>query len=217
MSQETFRRARRPEQKLARRERILAAARDLAVRSGVRQVSLGSIAAEVGLAKSNVVRYFGTREEIYLELTVQEWRAWEHAVTDRLRNAGELDGVIEALTGELVARPLFCDLMTECATTLERNVSLPAVRAFKLTVVGGIADLGAAVARAYPVLSAGEATELVTAAVGLAGMLYPTVNPPPVLAELYAGEPALAAARPGFEATLKRMLTALAAGLPTLR
>ncbi|MEV1248540.1 helix-turn-helix domain-containing protein, partial [Nonomuraea sp. NPDC049750] len=47
---------------------ILAAARELALRSGVRTVSLCAVAAAVGLAKSNVVRYFGTREEIYLEL-----------------------------------------------------------------------------------------------------------------------------------------------------
>jgi hypothetical protein len=32
-----------------------------------------------------VVRYFGTREEIYLHLTAEEWQDWKHAVTERLR------------------------------------------------------------------------------------------------------------------------------------
>ncbi|HEX2171460.1 MAG TPA: helix-turn-helix domain-containing protein, partial [Dehalococcoidia bacterium] len=63
-----FLRARRPEQKQQRREAILEVARQLAVESGVDNVSLGNVAAAVGLTKSNVVRYFGTREEIYLEL-----------------------------------------------------------------------------------------------------------------------------------------------------
>jgi AcrR family transcriptional regulator len=69
-----FARARRPEQKQQRREAILEAARRLAVEHGVNHVSLGGVAAEVGLAKSNVVRYFGTREEIYLELAAEGWR-----------------------------------------------------------------------------------------------------------------------------------------------
>jgi AcrR family transcriptional regulator len=53
---EAFVRARRPEQKRQRREAILAAARELAIEAGVRNVSLGGVAAAVGLAKSNIVR-----------------------------------------------------------------------------------------------------------------------------------------------------------------
>ncbi|HEU4330550.1 MAG TPA: helix-turn-helix domain-containing protein, partial [Lapillicoccus sp.] len=63
-----FMRARRPEHKQQRREAILDAARDLALRRGVRAITLGDLAEAVGLAKSNVVRYFGTREEIFVEL-----------------------------------------------------------------------------------------------------------------------------------------------------
>ncbi|MEW1836745.1 TetR family transcriptional regulator [Nonomuraea angiospora] len=79
-----FVRARRPEHKQQRREEILAAARDLAVASGVRNVSLGAVAEAVGLAKSNIMRYFGTREEIYLILAADEWHQWAAAVTTRL-------------------------------------------------------------------------------------------------------------------------------------
>jgi AcrR family transcriptional regulator len=217
MSQGTFRRARRPEQKQERREAIVVAARKLAVRSGVRDVSLGCIAAEVGLAKSNVVRYFSTREEIYLELTAREWHGWEHAVVDRLRDVREPDDIIDALVETLEQRPLLCDLMSQCATILEHNVSLEAARAFKLALVDYNATIGAAVAAAYPGLTVSEATELAGAAAGLAGLLYPMANPPPVMAELYAQEPAIAAAFPQFVPTMKRMLTALAAGLPILR
>ncbi|MGW6498462.1 TetR family transcriptional regulator [Nonomuraea angiospora] len=79
-----FVRARRPEHKQQRREEILAAARDLALASGVRNVSLGAVAEAVGLAKSNIMRYFGTREEIYLILAADEWHQWAAAVTTRL-------------------------------------------------------------------------------------------------------------------------------------
>ncbi len=72
----SYQRARRPEQKEERREAILAAARDLAVERSVRAVSLGDIAREVGLAKSNLLRYFESREEIFLTLLLREWEGW---------------------------------------------------------------------------------------------------------------------------------------------
>jgi AcrR family transcriptional regulator len=208
-----FVRARRPEQKQQRRDAILTAARQLAVDSGVDNVSLGSVAAAVGLAKSNVIRYFGTREEIYLVLAGDCWREWRDAVLGRLDDGND---VVEVLAETLHARPLFCDLLSHATTSLERNVSVQAARAYKQTMVEVISELGAAVAKARPALSGSAGFELVTAAVGLAGVLYPADNPDPTLAEVYAQEPELAAARPSFLPTMKRLLAALAAGLPTL-
>ncbi|MDX6524592.1 MAG: hypothetical protein QOI43_103, partial [Gaiellales bacterium] len=60
-----YQRARSAEHKEERREAILAAARELAAERSVREVSLGDIARRVGLAKSNVLRYYETREEVY--------------------------------------------------------------------------------------------------------------------------------------------------------
>jgi AcrR family transcriptional regulator len=208
-----FVRARRPEQKQQRREAILEAARRLAVDNGVNHVSLGGVAAEVGLAKSNVVRYFGTREEIYLELAAEGWREWGAAVLGRL-DAG--DDAVAALAETLAERPLFCDLLSHDSTSLEHNASHDAALAYKRTMVAVIGETGAAVARVLE-LTESEGFELVIAAIGFAGMLYPADNPPPVLAEVYEQHPELAAARPPFLPTMRRMLAALAAGLPSLR
>ncbi len=209
-----FMRARRPEQKEQRRAAILAAARELALESGVRNVSLGSVATAVGLAKSNVTRYFGTREEIYLELAAACWRDWADEVARRL-TAG--DDVVDVLAETLAERTLFCDLLGHTATSLEHNVSVEAARDFKRVVLGTVAELGAAVVRARPDLTEREGFELVAVASGLAGMLYPAANPPPTLLEVYAQNPDLAAACVPLVPTLKRALAALAAGLPSLR
>jgi AcrR family transcriptional regulator len=90
---ETFQRARRPEQKQQRREDIMAAARELALIGGVRGVSLAGIAARAGIDKSALLRYFETREQIFLELTAREWAPWVRAL-----HAG-LDGVAPGSTG----------------------------------------------------------------------------------------------------------------------
>lgn len=82
-----FQRARTPAQKQQRREAILAAARALALGRGVGNVTLAAIAEEVGLAKSNVLSYFGTLDAIYLQLVNEEWRDWVTVAAARLTGA----------------------------------------------------------------------------------------------------------------------------------
>ncbi|MGP3916854.1 TetR family transcriptional regulator [Nonomuraea sp. 10N515B] len=212
----TFLRARRPEHKQQRREAILDAARELAMASGVRNVSLGAVAEAVGLAKSNIVRYFGTREEIYLHLATEEWGQWAEAVRERLRHASGTAEVVTVLAETLAARPLFCDLLSHTSTSLEHNVSVEAAYTFKRAVVGVVGELGSEVAGITD-LTVNEAIELVMGAAGLGGLLYPAANPSPTLAEVYARYPELGATCPQMVPMLVRMLSALAAGLPTLR
>ena len=216
MTRPAFVRARRPEQKHQRREAILAAARDLAVDSGVRNVSLGAVADSVGLAKSNISRYFGTREEIYLELLAEEWRDWADAVSNRLHQGHGTAAAVAALAETIVQRRLFCDLLSHGSTSLEQNVSVPAARKFKHAVHDLVAMTGTEVARVSE-LTEREGGELVAIATGLAGTLYPAANPPAALIELYAEDHELAASRPDVLPTLVRMLSALAIGLPALR
>src|SRR6202043_2616105 len=87
MNAHTYQRARRPEQKLERRDAILGAARELALRDGVRAVSLADIATRVGIHKSALLRYFETREQIFLELTAQAWREWTAAIHAQIHDA----------------------------------------------------------------------------------------------------------------------------------
>ncbi|MEU0073815.1 TetR family transcriptional regulator [Streptomyces sp. NPDC006332] len=209
-----FLRARRPEHKEQRRQAILSAARRLATDSGVHNVTLSGVAAAVGLAKSNMSRYFGTREEMYLELASECWRDWREAVTERLSSG---DDVVTALAETLQARPMFCDLLGHTWTSLEHNVSVPAARDHKRTMIAVMDELGTAVAAADLRLSENEARELVTAATGLAGAVYAAANPPPTLAEAYEQNPELAAAQLSFLPTMQRLLGAVAAGLPALR
>jgi AcrR family transcriptional regulator len=216
MTQSNFLRARRPEYKQQRRDAILVAAQELARNSGVRNVSLGAVAEAVGLAKSNISRYFGTREEIYLALLTDEWQQCNQALLPRLQHAQDTDAAITALAETMVERPLFCDLLSHLPTSLELNVSVEAARTFKRAVYERTAEAGAALARVTP-LTPSEATELVATAAGMAGLIYRAANPPPALAQVYAEDPELAATRRTIQPTLHRMLSALAAGLPALR
>ncbi len=211
----TFQRARRPEHKQQRQDAILGAARQLALDHGVRNVSLTDIADKVGMHKSALLRYFETREQIFLELTAQAWRGWAQALH------ADLDAVSPdsaGLVAEVVARsftdrPLLCDLIPHTALNLERHVSVGAVRRYKLTSLGAIGDAAGVVHRILPDLTAGECREFVQAMATLAGSLWQIANPPPALAELYASDPELGQACVDLGPRLARTATILLAGL----
>jgi AcrR family transcriptional regulator len=213
----SFQRARRPEQKSRRREDILATAAELARLSGVARVSLGDIATAVGLAKSNVLRYFGTREEIYLELTMREGDDWAAAVGAALHQASGVPAVAAALADAYADRPLYCDLTTHAETMLEHNVSVAALRVYKLWAIDTYFTVGRQIIAACPQLTDTDGASLVMAASAFVAKLFPLSRPPEALRELYDREPEIARVFPPLRPTLQRMIAATAAGLPTTR
>ncbi len=198
---------------------ILQAARRLALRDGVANVTLGQIAEEVGLAKSNVLRYFETREEIYLQLTAQGWRDWASGLQQRLIErprkrampAARLD-LAAALVETLVGVPLFCPLLAEISGHLEHNVSAGVVRTFKLEVMSLIAQLAQLLAKALPPTNPAQAAEIISATVLIAGAAWPIAHPPPQLATLYASDPQMVVFCFDYEAELRRLVLALIIG-----
>src|SRR6266851_3277528 len=150
-----FQRARLPEQKQQRQDAILEAAWQLALRDGVRNVSLADIAGRVGIHKSALLRYFETREQIFLELTAAAWREWAQALHGALDQAerGSADLVADVFAGSFGDRPLLCDLIAHTPLNLERNVSPEAVRRYKLTSLAAVEEAAAVIARALPGLA----------------------------------------------------------------
>ena len=193
-----FQRARRPEHKRQRSAAILDAARALALRDGLGAVSLSGIAAAVGVHKSALLTYFGTREEIFLRVAEPEWREWAQAVVADLRAAPAGDPqehVVTVLGRSLDERPLLCQLLIHTALTLERNVSLDAVRSFKTATGAALDTVADAVHRALPELDRAACAELLAVGGVVAAGLWQATHPPPVVRELYAEHPPI----PGLE------------------
>src|SRR5580658_7711760 len=129
-----FQRARSAAAKQLREAAILAAARRLGAERGIRQITLTEIAEAVGMHKSALLRYFETREEIFLRLTADGWREWSAALRAELEGleaaapAGEtaVANVAAAFACTLATRGMFCDLLAQAPLNLERNVSVEA-------------------------------------------------------------------------------------------
>lgn len=221
-----FERARTPEAKRARQERILAAAARLATASSVREVTASAIADEVGMHKSAMLRYFETREDIFLQLATNAWGEWSTAVrselqdvaarptaahTDREQSAHEVAAV---LAHSLVARPLFCDLLAHTPLNLERNVSLEKVKAFKKRALAAVAEVSAALCTATP-LRLDQSRSVIATATSMAAAMWQMAAPGTRLRAFYETEPDLTHAVIDVEPQLTDIVNALITGYTT--
>ena len=109
MTTTTFQRARKPEEIQARRETLLAAAAELFDAEGPLGAGLNAIAARAGFTKSNVYRYFESREEVLLSLFLAEMGQLVPAFAAAMAAtpADDLDALADAVTQQFVARPRF--------------------------------------------------------------------------------------------------------------
>ncbi|MGK5728813.1 TetR/AcrR family transcriptional regulator [Streptomyces sp. URMC 124] len=223
-------RARSPEAKRARESAILDAAARLAETNGIRSVTLTDIAAEVGMHKSAMLRYFETREEIFLRLAAAGWVEWSQAVRERLAGAApgagdgdsadavngadrkpDLCAVARILAESLVARPLFCDLLAHTPMNLERNVSLESVRSFKLTAIAEVTAVGEVLCQVAAVRPQ-QAGNVVATATAMAGALWQMAAPGTELRRLYESDPDLAHAVVDVAPRLSDILSAMLRG-----
>ena len=130
----TFQRARRPEQREARRQAILDVAEAMLAQDPTAEISLREISRRVGLATSNVLRYFESREAIFLELLARESTSWLDALEQELDGLEPDSGVTacervaRVWAATLAERPTLCELWSVMSSVLERNVSVDTVR-----------------------------------------------------------------------------------------
>src|SRR5438270_10055126 len=142
----SFKRARSEEQRTQRRQVILDTAATMLAEVPVAQVSLNELSRRGGLAKSNVLRYFESREAVLLELLDRALREWLAEVADELaagvdpeRPAGERGERFAAVVAHSLARrTVLCDLIGAQAGVLEHNVSTDAVVRFKRSALAGL-------------------------------------------------------------------------------
>jgi AcrR family transcriptional regulator len=216
-----FQRARSEQQRELRRRAILDAAAAMLAEMPVAEVTLNELSRRVGLAKSNVLRYFESREAVLLELldsAAQEWLAQleqDLAGTARpgVPAADRADQLAAVMAASLAARPVLCDLAGAQSAVLERNISPQVAAQYKRATMANVGTLSRLVLGCLPELGTGGAAQFAGASVLAAGALWPATQPSAAMLAAYAADPALAALRLDFGTTLRDLLAILAAGV----
>ncbi|MEV0159634.1 TetR/AcrR family transcriptional regulator [Nonomuraea fuscirosea] len=216
----TFQRARSEEQREIRRKAILDTAAAMLDEMPVAEVSLNELSRRVGLAKSNVLRYFESREAVLLELLDVFLGDWLAELTDDLPAGIDAGAAPEAraaqlaeiLSRSLADRKVLCDLFGAQGGVLEHNVSVEVVKRHKRASLARLATMTDLLRRHLPEL--GDDTQLFCLmALVSAGALSAYVPPPPSLVAAYAEEPALGVLHLDLRDALRSSFTAALVGV----
>jgi AcrR family transcriptional regulator len=217
----SFKRARSEEQRAERRRVILETAGAMLGEMPVGQVSLNELSRRVGLAKSNVLNYFESREAVLLELLDAATLEW----------LGQLDGALAAgvdpeaapfdrgdqvaatLAKTLAVRPVLCDLVSAQAAVLEHNVSPEVAAKYKRSAIANVVELRRLVLARLPELGEHDMMRFAASAVMVTGAVWSHARPSAAMLVVYERDPAMAAMRLDFATTLRDTLQILVSGL----
>jgi AcrR family transcriptional regulator len=212
----SFKRAHSEEQRAERRQTILDTAAAMLTEMPVAQVSLNELSRRVGLAKSNVLRYFESREAVLLELVDTATKEWLQSLDDAPIDGPVLargDHMIATLVASLVARPVLCDLVSTQAAVLEHNVSPQIAAQYKRAAIANVGVLVQVILRHLPELGEHDAMRFAAAMVMVTGAIWTHSRPSAAMLAAYEADPELAAMRLDFGSALRETLQVLLAGL----
>lgn len=123
MMEKVLRRARQSNDKLKRRQQILAAAEVLFAQGDGSLPSVQAIADRAGLAKGTVYLYFTTLEEIFLALLGEHTFKWMSEAQEKLRRARSPitpDKIAEAMSTYPISLPIVMRLASIAAFQIAR-------------------------------------------------------------------------------------------------
>jgi len=168
--------------KLQRRADFLAAARRLFIQQQ-RLPAVADIAADTGLAKGTVYRYFQSKEQIFLALLTQDFAQLFNALEQVIEQLPQpLSEAAEPFAGNylnlLQQSPTLLPLLALLNAVLEQNLPQPQLLAFKQQLAQALDTLGAKLAARYTMLSPANASQLLLHSYALTLGLYQSTQLP---------------------------------------
>lgn len=211
-----FQRARSPERKQQRRDEILRAASAVLARDGFDATSLNAIAGEAGMVKSNIYRYFESREEILLRLMLLDLDDLLDSLERAVRKPISVAEMAELFANGFSRRPRLCHFISQLAMTLERNVTGDVLRDIKLALLAAGGRAVRCLRTAFPEIPEERCLHAAQLVISLVAGQWPMSNPTGELQTLLA-EPQFADVNHDFETFLRDALVTVFAGVARAR
>jgi AcrR family transcriptional regulator len=183
-----FLRARKPEEQQLRRETLLAAAAELFDAEGPQGAGLNAIAAKAGFTKSNVYRYFESREEVLLGLFDAELDAFaaDFEAAMAATPIGDIPAIAGATAQRFITRPRFASLISILAGVLEQNVSEARIIDLKRAVATQNLRIAASLHSRLPAASLADCGWAVSMTATLVAGMWPAVIGSPIAHKVLA-------------------------------
>jgi AcrR family transcriptional regulator len=210
------RRARADADKQSRRRSLLRAAAEAFDELPYEAVTVADVARRADLAKGTVYLYFATKEELFLQLALEQLGEWlrevEAALTGDAAPVGP-EPLAELLARTLAGRVRLGRLLALQYAVLERNVAPAVALAWRRGVLAHATPVAAALERRCPALRPGDGLTVLLHLHAAAVGLYPLAHPAPEVAAALAS-PDVRPLRPELAAALQTHAAALLRGLP---
>jgi AcrR family transcriptional regulator len=204
-------RATAPDEKAARRRRILTAAEELLDRWSFTDVSMERIGRRAGVAKSTLYLYFPTKEALFLGLYDRHLEAW-YAELGKLVELGshavDAADAARVIASTLSSRRTLIQLHGLMHSSLVRNIDLETIGEFTRRHHHRMARLAPALANRIDGLSGDSALRLLVRIEVVAGGLAGAALRSPRF-EATSEDPNLEVFRIDFEEELREIITAL--------
>ncbi len=160
-----WQRARTVEKKNERKEAIYKAALSLFKKKGYECVSFNGIASEAGFTKSNMYRYFSSKDEIFLNIFTSLFEDWCADCTQRLQELkqnSEVEQFAETWVASCMSHPQFLDLTPILFVSLESNSSYEQLLEFKQRSMNLLYKLAIEISKVYPNIQGEKAFRFLT-------------------------------------------------------
>ncbi len=182
---------------------------------GYEKVTLNGIAAEAGFAKSNLYRYFSSREEIFLSIFSElfsEWFAAWNKELGALNENAPAGNFARTWVASFVALPAFLDLTPLLFVSLERNSSYEQLTRFKRHSKNLLYPLALEISRIYPEISNERAFQCLSLCFAATAQFWAGAQQSEALQKVYAQDE-FAPLRPSFESDLASAVEITVRGL----
>jgi len=151
----SWQRARTDEKKNERRTAICDAAVTLFKKKGYESVSFNGIAAEADFTKSNMYRYYESKEDIFLNIFGDMFKTWQIDYINDLKKLNENTShreFADTWINSFLKFPDFLELIPLLFTSLEKNSSYNQLYKFKAMSKDLLFQVVMGVRRIYPIL-----------------------------------------------------------------
>ena len=173
MSKESWQRARSYEQIQERIDTILDAAGRVFQHQPYENVTMQMIAKEATFTRSNLYRYFNTREEIFITLFMKDIDTWIKQVKSMVRAEMDLETFVKTWTQILCRQERLLELSPLLSVSLEQNTSEEIYRQTKLILFERMSEAIPVLQRVLPLLTVAQGFEFLLLHQSLVAGLWP--------------------------------------------
>lgn len=210
-----WQRARTDDKKNERKAAIYQAAYTLFKEKGYDDVSFNGIAAQAGFTKSNMYRYFSSKEDIFLNVFGDLFENWFDDCIAQLREFDiEVDSqhFAESWVNTLLKHSEFLDLTPLMFIALEANSSYEQLIQFKRNSKNLLYQLALEIGRIYPALQGENAFQFLTLSYAASTNYWASSKQNDALTKVYALEE-FKDLKPDFERNLTNSIVIIIKGI----